>query len=403
MPSPDPNFFAAHAAGKQNPVAPASRRGEPAIPKRQTGRLPSATLQMSAPSSISEALADVSQARPGDAKAAPTAVPVTSTALDAPKSSRKSRRSSRPPPGNGSVAATLDDIDESFDKIISSPKGATEATAGDIAQVQGLFKEMAANYLGPVRDLMIELELGEPTKDWLSVCLPSVTSLRRSAESMGLADLVTALDGLKQAMDGAAKDEGTTLTPVAREQLKQAYRALVLILPDAFAVEHERDRREPTIVLSLLRQVPEVRQVALDKLYAAGLTSLEMFYKATASDISAATGLGFEIAERVVERFQRYRRESGSVPPGPGRSAEKSALEKLVRQLEQQNKAYEASEKNWKSSAEKRKARQEREQTLLDIQLLLARLGEVDLIERIERAAFQRKAEELRRYLSGKK
>jgi hypothetical protein len=178
----------------------------------------------------------------------------------------------------------------------------------------------------------------------------------------------------------------------------------VLILPDAFAVEHERDRREPTIVLSLLRQVPEVRQVALDKLYAAGLTSLEMFYKASSSDIAAATGLEFEVCERVVERFQRYRRERGSVPPpAGGRTSERGTLEKLVSQLEKQNKDFETSAKNWKNSSDKRKARQEREQTLVDIQLLLARLGEVDLVERIERAAFQRKAEELRKYLSAQK
>lgn len=400
MPAPDPNFFASHAAtpSQKQPIS-TSKRVEP-VPKRATGRMPAATLQMSAPSSISEALADVSQARPIETKLA------GATQVDGPaKSSRKSRRSSKPPPENGSSPATIDDIDESFDKIISSPKGggASEATAGDIAQVQGLFKEIAATYLGPVRDLMIELELGEPAKDWLSVCLPSVTSLKRSAGSMGLSDLVTALGGLAQEMERAVKDEGNVIGANARESLKTAYRALVLILPDAFAVEHERDRREPTIVLSLLRQVPEVRQVALDKLYAAGLTSLEMFYKASASDVAAATGLSLEISENVVERFRRYRRESGSVAPGPRRTAERSSLEKLVKQLERQNEAFEASAKNWRSGADKRKARQEREQTLVDVQLLLARLGEVDLIERIERAAFQKKAEELRRFLSTQK
>jgi hypothetical protein len=394
MPAPDPNFFAAHAGAPAKGAA--SKRGaDPAASKRQTGRLPTgtATLQMSAPSSISEALADVSQSRPEAKAASPTQV-------DGQRS-RKNRRSSRPPPGNGaSLASALDDIDESFDKILSSPSGSTEVTAGDIEQVQGLFKEIAAKYLGPVRDLMIEIELGEPTKEWLSVCLPAVTSLKKSADSMGLTDLVSALNGLAETMDRTAKEDGAIINKNSRESLKTAYRALVLILPDAFAVEHERDRREPTIVLSLLKQVPEVRQVALDKLYAAGLTSLEMFYKASASDIAAATGLETEICDKVVDRFQRYRRERGSVPPAASRNAERSTLEKLIVQLEKQNKDFENSAKNWKSSGDKRKARQEREQTLVDIQLLLARLGEVDLVERIERAAFQRKAEELRKYLS---
>jgi hypothetical protein len=115
MPAPDPNFFAAHGGAAAQKSGPVSKRAiEPIASRRTTGRLPTSTLQMSAPSSISEALADVSH-RP----APPSSVQVDGAA----KSNRKNRRSSRPPPPpeNGSSAATLDDIDESFDKIFSSP------------------------------------------------------------------------------------------------------------------------------------------------------------------------------------------------------------------------------------------------------------------------------------------
>ncbi|MGC4092589.1 MAG: hypothetical protein QM756_32855 [Polyangiaceae bacterium] len=124
--------------------------------------------------------------------------------------------------------------------------------------------------------------------------------------------------------------------------------------------------------------MPDVRKVALDRMVAAGLTTLDQFFKAKPGDIADAAGIARELAERIVARFQRYKRELGTAPPTPRRHAEKRQLEALTKKLEDQNAAYDAAAKHWSHGEDKRRIRQERASTLLEISLLLARQGEVD-------------------------
>ena len=78
-------------------------------------------------------------------------------------------------------------------------------------------------------------------------------------------------------------------------------------MPQAFALDLDRTQREAAILQSLLLQVPEVKKVTLDRLYAAGLTTLEAMFLATPGDIAATTGIPESLAEQIVERFQAYR------------------------------------------------------------------------------------------------
>lgn len=295
----------------------------------------------------------------------------------------------------------LDDIDQKFEAIVSEPPGpGSDLTADELLEAQRLFLEISSSYLGPVRDLIVEIDLGEPTKEWIQVCRPAVTSLRRAAKDMNLADLAGRLDGLLAALDQADKSPGNIVEPRGREALKSSYEKLVELLPQVFGVKAERDRREPLIVQALLLQVPDVRKVALDRIYAAGLTNLEMFYRARPLDIAEAAGISRELAERIVARFQRYKRDMASLPPASRKSREKTQLETLVKRLEDQTAAFEASAKSWSSASEKRRLRQERSTTVVEITLLLARIGEVALVQELERMPFQKKAEELRRFLA---
>ena len=148
----------------------------------------------------------------------------------------------------------LDDIDRKFDTILSNPPPhTTDLTPQELEEAQRLFLEIASNYLNPVRDLMVEIDLGEATKDWLAVCRPAVTSLRRAAQEMLLADLAAGLSGLSSAIEQGERAPGNALDPRTKEGLKAAYDKLVEAMPQAFEVKQERDRREPIIVQSLLK------------------------------------------------------------------------------------------------------------------------------------------------------
>ncbi len=380
------------------PAQPPSLSKRPPPPRRST--LPGQGIRSTvprpgstSPGSISEALADAAaETLSGPAVGEASAAVPTSNAANAALSAAS---------GSG-MRRLLDDIDRKFETILTGPPvpGSGELTPQELQEAQRLFLEIASNYLNPVRDLIVEIDLGEPTKEWLAVCRPAVSSLRRAAHDMLLVELASGLAGLVTALEQSEKTPGHVIDQRSREAIKAAYDKLTEALPAAFEVKTERDRREPIIVQSLLRQVPDVRKVALDRMYAAGLTSLDMFYKARPSDIADATGIARELAERVVARFQRYKRELGSLPPAPRRSREKTQLETLTKKLEEQNNAFEASARSWSAVDEKRRIRQERAATVLEVTLLLARLGEVALVEQLERLPFQKKAEELRRYLA---
>jgi DNA repair protein RadA len=302
-----------------------------------------------------------------------------------------------------SVDALLDDIDAGFDRIVESPGSARDValSEGEAKEVQELFTQIAAGHMRPVRDFMIELGLGEPPREWIDLVTPAVSSLGKSAEGMGLSELRAATDVFLDALRGVAESREPRITAEQRKDLTEAFELLAGELPGAFDLTEERDRREPIIVQSLLRQVPDVRKVALDKLYAAGLTSLEMYYAAQPYDVSQAAGLSEELAARIVKRFVQYRRETSVGTPDLERTHEHKKLAVLVARLSQQNDAFESASKAWSKNAvrDKKRLRKERNETVLELNVLLARLGEVDLVSRMEKLAFQAKIDALRAYM----
>lgn len=297
----------------------------------------------------------------------------------------------------------LEDLDAGFDQIVAAPGAGTghDHTVGDLTEVRALFGQIAANHMQPVRDFVLELQLGDPSREWVDLVLPAVNSLRRSAEGMGIGDLASALDGFIVGLEATVASPSSIIGGETKQRLLVGYGTLITAMPEAFTLSGERDRREPVIVNSLLRQVPEVRKVSIDKLYAAGLTRLEMFYVAKPFDVAQAAGLSMSLAERIVERFQLYRQELAEQKPDHERVHEHTTLAKLARRLHDENEGYEAAAKSWTRQAaeDKKRLRKERGDTVLEINVLLARLGEVALVNELEKLPFQRKVEEIERWL----
>jgi hypothetical protein len=171
-------------------------------------------------------------------------------------------------------------------------------------------------------------------------------------------------------------------------------------MPQAFGLEGERGRRETIIVHALLQQVPEVRKVTIDKIYAAGLTNLDHLFVARPDELSATTGIGENLASRIVEKFQRYRREIASLADTT-RAAERQRLAELATELRGLHRDFERAAEGWSDDERvaKKKFRQSRAEALLQVKVLLARLGEVDRLGTIERLPFERKIEQLEAYL----
>jgi hypothetical protein len=306
-------------------------------------------------------------------------------------------------------ASLLNDVDASFGSIEMKKgdsqrpelKGVASLPSADLADVRELFEQLAANHMRQVRDFMIDVKWGEATREWVGVCEPAVRSLRRAAEKLDLTDLCSALDDYHAALEGAGRGTDRVLHGDAKNLLIASYDRLLELMPHAFALDSDRTQREMVIVQSLLLQVPDVRKVTIDKLYAAGLASLEVMYAARADDIAQTTGIPLTMAERIVAKVQLYRKELAAVVPDAARSAERASLASLARELRRQHVEYEQAAAAWSedAAAKKRYLRQARDETLLRVKVVLARLGEVERLGTIERVPFHKKVENIEAFL----
>jgi hypothetical protein len=102
-----------------------------------------------------------------------------------------------------------------------------------------------------------------------------------------------------------------------------------------------------------------------------------------------------------VERVQSYRAELQSSSPQDARAAEREKLASLKGQLKQHHDAYEQAANAWgpDAKAKKRDHFRAREETWLEISVLLARFGEVDRLQGIEKVPFSQRIAQLSDYI----
>lgn len=323
-----------------------------------------------------------------------------------------------PPPGAAAMAESFatresgglpdsfvdeEELEQGFASILrraaqSRPPGAARS---DMADVRQLFRELAAIHMRQVRDFFIELRWGPANATWIEICQPSAESLRTAAEELEFEALAEALLAFGTALQDAAAAGGALIDGAPREALLAQQGELARVMPEAFALDDERAQRESVILHALLAQVPDVRKVTVDKLYAAGLTTLEAMFLATPGDIAAATTIAEPLAGRIVERFRLYADEARSAAPDPTRSRERGRLAELAARLREEHREYERAAAAWsrEAAARKKQLRQARQQTVLEIRVLLARLGETGLLRDLEPLPFERKAAQIEAFL----
>jgi hypothetical protein len=312
------------------------------------------------------------------------------------------------PDGVASMADTFErllatDVEQGFAALERAPGSSPkiDVLLTDLAEVRTLFAQLAANHVRQVRDFMIDVRWGEATVDWVGICEPALSSLRRAAEKLELYELCGALGRFSGALSEAQASGARTIEGEPRAALLRTYEELSAVMPQAFALEGDRTQREAVILQSLLLQVPDVKKVTVDKLYAAGLTTLEAMLLATPGDMVATTGIDQTLALRIVARFRQYKEQLRKTVPDAARANEREKVAELTARLRREHHAFEAAAGAWtrEADAQRKERRRARAQTLLDIQVVMARLGEVDRIREMERQPFDRKLVHLEAFL----
>jgi hypothetical protein len=298
---------------------------------------------------------------------------------------------------------SLDGLEEELTAGLSNGKPAAGGTMtpADLAEVRELFAQLAASHVRQVRDFMIDVRFSEATVAWIGICEPALRSLRRAADKLELTQLCGALDRFCDELTASRDAGGATVQGDRKQALLTAYEELVTLMPQAFALDLDGEQREAMILQSLLLQVPGVNKVTIDKLYAAGLTTLKSLFLASPGDVAAAAGISESLAALVVESFRAYRAKLRDSIPDATRAAEREQIARLVAQLRAEQDEYERVSEAWTREAGQRKKelREARTRTTLAIQLELARLGEVEMLKEVERLPVEGKLVRLEAFL----
>jgi hypothetical protein len=300
---------------------------------------------------------------------APAAAPVASktptlkiASVPPPKSVRPMAPDMTPGDGVASIADTFErllatDVDNGFAALEREPGSSPriDVSLTDLAEVRSLFAQLASNHVRQVRDFMIDLRWSDATVDWIGICEPALKSLRRAADKLELSELCVALDAFSTALSGTPGNGGRTIDGERRAAILKSYEILSVVMPQAFALDLDRSQREAVILQSLLLQVPEVKKITLDKLYAAGLTTLEAMLLATPGDIAATTGIDEALARHIVSRFGDYKDQVRKAVPDATRANEREKVAELTARLRREHAAFESAAKAWTREADEQK------------------------------------------------
>jgi hypothetical protein len=431
-PSPEPRTPSRAGALPSVPRTQTSESAPTAPPKDREAPVQNATMILSPPPAPTPApAAPASTPAPRAARPSPSPPPAAKPASGtSPPPTRAAPRTSPPaaaapaapaptpppaaprtpdvsaaPAGRPARRPHTDSVTSAFDLVIEprTESGPVDgiSTAEDLAEVRRLFHEVAVSHVAQVRDVMLELRYGEAQPSWIESTTPALRSLRAMAAQMELADLCAALDEFCVAVDRAV-DGRSRIDDAAKTALLARYQKLVELIPQAFELDAERDRREPIIVEALLHQIEGVEKRTIEKLFAVGLSRLEALLQATADEIAVVAGIRQELADAIVEQFRGYKVAASAALSAPDPLAERRQLGDLLIMMSVQNDEYNHAATKWsdEARARKREARKQRDQTFQRIKVALARLGERDQLARLEKLPFDERIAALDRYLS---
>jgi hypothetical protein len=391
---------AQHVARPTPPSIPAQ-----SPPARRIGQKPLATAAPEKPepkikpAGSLPSLTPASTSRPQSAaQTEPTPAPTRSPAARIESKAASKSTPARAKRSTGQQIENAFDVLESGDSASDQQLDESDQRAAQEAAME-TFRGVAAWYVSHVRNLMLEVKWGTPSTSWLQGCERSIRSLSRFAREVEWQDLAEKLSDFSRALS-RARSRGPRVEGDIKDDLMAAYAPLVEILPSAFELGEEKERREPIIVRSLLLQVPGVETVEIDRLTAAGLSTLETLFAASPDEIAATSGIPEDLAQNIVEHLHTYQSgPTSALTCEPGDTL--GELRQLTESLEGIQNRFEEAAAGWSNDVRKlkRDLRRQRERTMLSVNIALARLGEVDRLSNLGQLPFEERIANLNAYL----
>lgn len=339
------------------------------------------------------------QHAPG-ARVSPTQEPATDSEQEGnePTATPTPTRSGVVPLGTTAVAHPhpTSTLDPALNGAIDAALG-TEPTAEDANAER--FVELVAARGRPLREFMVDLALGPASAAWLPIVRPVARMLVQGAKVFEQHSMLLVLTSLSTALE-RVEARSYDISGQPREVLLATYERVANELPQWLDHGEEFRRREPRLVQLLLRQVPGIHQATIDKLRAAHLDSLSALRQSNPTVLVANTGLDGPRAAAILERLHAFDAER-LARPVPWAEARLDIVERLRELLRLQRATQQAfhSAEHAMDREGKRTLRERRTTIGLEVSLLLVQLGEVRLVDALERLPTDRKSAWLHRFI----
>jgi hypothetical protein len=301
----------------------------------------------------------------------------------------------------------IDELDAAFDKACSLPPGNdtghAELQADEEASIQSLFAEITAAYAAPLKNFIFDLHRHAATRDSIEFCRPLLRSIRSAAEKINLPETVHRMEKFDRSLALGQEDADLCLEGEVRDKILSDYDSLSELLPESFHIGDENLKREDIIIRSLLEDVPGVGCVTIEKLYESGLGSLQTLLLANPEDLAAATAIRRPLCEKICLKMKKYSGESEVRPRNSGQSRHRSCLAEIVNELRKLGDAEGIGrnpDPGKSPEVEKRERRKQRIGLFLEAKVILAEVGELDLIRKLEKASFKKRVHLLDEHLA---
>lgn len=298
-------------------------------------------------------------------------------------------------------------VSETLDDALDSQLGSDLASI-DIRLPRELLSDSAGEFVKPIKDFVREIERNnamerETSAAWLSVVATPVALFREASGRVGEGELAAIASRLERAFAQQQQTGSDVLTPAFCGYVLSEYAKLAHELPAAFSLEPDADhvaaKREALIVKFVLRQVPEVDDRVVNKVLLAGFATIGDIAETAPDDLARSASIGRPLAEKIFMKVFQYE-EMYFRPKEPSAEAKFRAYFAICLnvvkeiQAEVQRLAVEGSV----TKERKERLYADRQRALWGLFALLCLRGQLDEIERLQRAVFEQRITMLEEY-----
>jgi hypothetical protein len=306
-----------------------------------------------------------------------------------------------PPP----AAVAMRTLDDALSGALDGGGGAL-----DTRSPLELLGDTVGEYVKPLKDFVREIDRNlttdrETSSAWLRQAAPSVELLVAAAGRVEAAELLEAGRRLERAFAQQRGTDSDVLTPAFCRYVVTEYQKLVAILPKTFSleeVEEDVEAKKRTLFLRfVLRQVPDVNDVTVNRLVVAGFSTFEDIAETAPDDLARAAGIDRKLAEKIFMKLYQYE-DLYYHPTDPQAHAKLLAyyvislnvLKEIHASVERLAEAGEA------ASPRKEKLLADRQRALWGLFAILCLRNALDLIERLQRVLFDQRIQLLEEYFA---